>query len=61
MNQHTHAATFPSKWSAKAFVSKSRFFDAVWLCPICRFWVAGKFEEAPVEETPKGIFTKEVQ
>jgi hypothetical protein len=56
-----HPATFPSKWSAKAFIERSRIFDALWQCPDCRFWVVGLFDEAPLSvlRSGVGIFTKE--
>jgi hypothetical protein len=55
-----HRATFPTKYTAKAFVERSRTTDAYWLCPDCRFWVAGNYDDAPIEDLSKeiGIFTK---
>ena len=55
-----HRATFPTKWVAKNFVERSTTTDSYWLCPACRFWVAGRFDEAPVEilTSEVGIFTK---
>jgi hypothetical protein len=53
-----HRATFPTRYTAKAFVERSITTDAYWLCPDCRFWVAGSFTEAPVEDPTTGIFTQ---
>ncbi len=51
--------TFLSRYAAKTAVQRSRIVDAYWQCPDCNFWVAGLFDDAPIEvrTSEVGIFT----
>lgn len=59
MSSCLHRMTFLSRYAAKNAVSRSRVVDAYWLCPECKFWVAGNYEDAPVEALTSeiGIFS----